>query len=99
MLADALERYGAGTLGDLPGIWRARGNVIDVDRPVEAAARNELAGVPEVSEWLVLVVMKLAGGLDNPEAEPYHHEFAAELARALQGLHEDSGYRPRLRSI
>jgi hypothetical protein len=106
-IAAAIEQYGAAdTLAELQDVWRVRGSVIEHDdgAPVRAAVEAELANLSAAHDhrWLAPAAMTLARGLDNPEAEPYHAEHAAELVKAVVHLSngDDSpDYTPRLRLI
>jgi hypothetical protein len=106
-IADAIEQYGAAdTLGELQDGWRVRGSVIEHDdgAPVQAAIKAELADLSAAHDhrWLAPAAMTLARGLDNPEAEPYYAEHAAELVKALvhlSGGDHSPDYTPRLKLI
>ncbi|HZU48701.1 MAG TPA: hypothetical protein VFA16_15845 [Mycobacterium sp.] len=66
--------------------------------------QTELAGLSDADDhtWLAPVALALARGLDDPEAQPYYAELAAELVKALVRLYggnDSPDYRPRLTLI
>jgi hypothetical protein len=102
-LADAMERYGAASLDGVRESLARRGSILEpVDGgPVQAAVRNELAGLadPEGHRWMAPAALALARSLDDPGAEPYYASLTAEVVKYLVTLRGGPEYEPRLRLI